>query len=384
MASIQKRPEGKWRARYRDLDGQEHARHFDRKTDAQRWLDEVTAAMVTGQYVDPRAGRITFRARAEEWRLSAPHGPSMQDKVRRALERHAYPTFGDSPIGSIRPSAVQGWVTGLRLSPASAKVTLGYVSAVFRASVRDRVIMSNPAQEVRPPAARPVEVFIPDLDVVKRVRAALPARYRAAVDLVLGSGLRAGEVFGLEVDSIEFLRGRSVIVRQQLVSLSPEPQHLGLPKSAESARTVPLAETTLNAMAAHLAAFPAREVVMSDRTDRQKPRDRAVHLVFTTDAGSPVSRSMWSQIWRPAARAAGIPERVGLHAVRHFYASALIRHGESVKVVQKRLGHSSAAVTLDTYAHLWPDSDDRTRDAVEAALNADADSARTGEAADGL
>jgi integrase len=75
-----------------------------------------------------------------------------------------------------------------------------------------------------------------------------------------------------------------------------------------------------------------------------------------------------------------VPERVGLHALRHFYASALIAHGESVKVVQKRLGHSSAAVTLDIYAHLWPDSDDRTREAVEFALAgvaAPADSLRT-------
>lgn len=74
----------------------------------------------------------------------------------------------------------------------------------------------------------------------------------------------------------------------------------------------------------------------------------------------PVTRSQWSQIWRPAARTAAIPEREGLHALRHFYASALIRHGESAKTVQRRLGHSSAAVTLDTYTHLWPDSDDRT------------------------
>jgi integrase len=56
---------------------------------------------------------------------------------------------------------------------------------------------------------------------------------------------------------------------------------------------------------------------------------------------------------------------------RHFYASLLIRHGESVKVVQARLGHASAAETLDTYSHLWPDSDDRTRAAVDAVLLAD-------------
>ena len=61
MANIAKRPDGRWRARYRDDAGREHSRHFSRKVDAQRWLGEVTASVVTGQYVDPKAGRITFK-----------------------------------------------------------------------------------------------------------------------------------------------------------------------------------------------------------------------------------------------------------------------------------------------------------------------------------
>jgi hypothetical protein len=60
MASISRLPNGKYRPRYRDEHGNEHARHFDRKVDAQRWLDEVTAAVVTGTYVDPGAGRQPF------------------------------------------------------------------------------------------------------------------------------------------------------------------------------------------------------------------------------------------------------------------------------------------------------------------------------------
>jgi len=60
MASITKRPDGRWRARYRDEAGKEHAKHFDRRVDGQRWLDEVTAAAVTGQYVDRKAGRKTM------------------------------------------------------------------------------------------------------------------------------------------------------------------------------------------------------------------------------------------------------------------------------------------------------------------------------------
>jgi hypothetical protein len=61
MASITKRPDGRWRARYRDEAGKEHAKHFARRTDGQRWLDEVTTAVVSGLYVDPRAGRTSFR-----------------------------------------------------------------------------------------------------------------------------------------------------------------------------------------------------------------------------------------------------------------------------------------------------------------------------------
>jgi len=65
--------------------------------------------------------------------------------------------------------------------------------------------------------------------------------------------------------------------------------------------------------------------------------------------------------------------RAGLRPGRAFttfgvYASLLIRHGESVKTVQARLGHASATETLDTYAHLWPDSEDRTREAVDSML----------------
>ena len=67
---------------------------------------------------------------------------------------------------------------------------------------------------------------------------------------------------------------------------------------------------------------------------------------------------------------ADLPKPITYHDLRHYYASLLIRHGESVKTVQERLGHSSAVRTLNTYSHLWPDSDDRTRAAVDDVLGA--------------
>ncbi|WP_238402732.1 tyrosine-type recombinase/integrase [Cellulomonas sp. H30R-01] len=75
---------------------------------------------------------------------------------------------------------------------------------------------------------------------------------------------------------------------------------------------------------------------------------------------------MW-KIWLDAAEASDVHGET-FHSLRHYYASLLIRHGESVKTVQDRLGHASAVETLDTYSHLWPDSDDRTREAVDEAM----------------
>jgi len=125
------------------------------------------------------------------------------------------------------------------------------------------------------------------------------------------------------------------------------------PKTAANVRTIPLPDVVLDALAAHLAAFPAR----------------GLGLVFTNGEGQPLRRSNFGTMWRRVRREAGVDTFV-FHGLRHYYASLLIRHGESVHTIQARLGHASAAETLDTYSHLWPDSDDRTREAVDSVLGA--------------
>lgn len=95
-------------------------------------------------------------------------------------------------------------------------------------------------------------------------------------------------------------------------------------------------------------------------------------LLFTTFRGNPWRPKTIYGEWRETLDAAGLAG-FDFHELRHYYASLLIDSGASVKVVQARLGHKSAEETLNTYSHLWPDSDDRTRDAIDAALRADPD-----------
>lgn len=92
-------------------------------------------------------------------------------------------------------------------------------------------------------------------------------------------------------------------------------------------------------------------------------------LIFTNEHGDPIRRNRFGEVWRKTVDEIDLAG-LRFHDLRHFYASLLIRHGESVKVVQARLGHASASETLDTYSHLWPDNEERTRAAVDGVLGA--------------
>jgi integrase len=153
---------------------------------------------------------------------------------------------------------------------------------------------------------------------------------------------------------VDFLR-RQLVVDRQLVTVTGSPARLGPPKTAASYRTIPLPDVALEVLAAHLARWPV---------------EHEWGLLFTTERGEPVQRGPWSAIWKRAITNFGLVD-VTTHSLRHHFASLLIAAGCSVKVVQNRLGHASAKETLDTYAHLWPDDEDRTRAAVDRAWQHD-------------
>ncbi|WP_197504592.1 site-specific integrase [Mycobacterium sp. 852002-51163_SCH5372311] len=355
----------RWRARYVDDLGREHAQSFARKIDAQHWLDEVTAAVVTGQYVDPKAGQVTFRNYAERWRQMQVQRPSSRAHVETMLRRHAYPTLGDRCLSSIMPSDIQAWVKGLELAPATVGVVHGLVSTVMKAAMRDKRIASNPCDGTKLPKVQRKQIVPLTTEQVAAVRDELPPQLQALVTLAAGTGMRQGECFGLTVDRVRFLE-RTVTVDRQLVTVQGQAPTLAPPKTRASSRTIPLPQVVVDALAAHLAEFPAAPD----------------GLMFTL-SGKPITRSVFGHKWRAAVETAGLPAGTGFHALRHYYASLLIRHGESVKTVQARLGHASAVETLDTYSHLWPDSDDRTRDAIDSVLGATADALRTKAAPSG-
>jgi integrase len=362
MASIRQRPDGQWRARYRDDAGKEHARHFRRKVDGQRWLDEVTTAVVTGQYVDPRAGRVTFQSFYADWSKRQ----LWQSTTVRAMDFAANSvTFADLPLNRVRRSHVEAWVKAMVVKPLAAgtiKTRFTNVHAVFRAAVGDKIIATDPCEGVALPARRRAEhsMMLPTPQQVGALIEAADPDFAPFIALAAFAGLRLGECAGLQVGDVEFLKRQLRVARQVQCGEIRAPKY-------GSERTVFLPDGLL--------------AMLSDLISRSTQTS----WLFTSGDGKPLYHVAAARRWRWARERAGITGTT-FHDLRHFYASGLIAAGCDVVTVQKAMGHANATTTLNTYAHLWPTAEDRTRAAAadlmasaEFSAGNAADSVRTGE-----
>lgn len=348
MASIQKRPDGRWRARYRDEAGKEHAKHFPRKIDAQKWLDGVTAAVVSGSYVDPKAGRVTFRSFFNEWASRQ----IWTSGTARAMDLSVRcTTFETLELSRIRPSHVEAWVKKMvqdGLAPTTVKTRFNNVRSVFRGAVQDRLITSDPGVGIRLPRVRKQAhaMSIPTPGEVGRIMAAADDWFRPMIALCAFAGLRLGEASAVQLSDIDFLR-RKLTVSRQVQRPIGVPAEVRLPKYG-SERVVNVPEALTHMLSRHVEVY-------------------GIHgksaWLFSTAGDLPVHVNTLSEWWRKLVRSQGL-EGLKLHDCRHFFASGLIAAGCDVVTVQRAMGHSSATTTLNTYSHLWPTAEDRTRKAA--------------------
>ncbi|KJE23684.1 site-specific recombinase XerD [Frankia torreyi] len=371
MASVKKRPDGKWRARYYDAAGKEHSRHFARKTDASRWAADQESAVQRGVHVDPRAGRETVKAFAERWRTAqVQHRPRTARQVEIVMRVHTYPTLGDHRMSAVSRTAVQALVTSWASTAAPRTVVMrfAFLRAMFASAVDDGVIGRSPCVRIKLPEIVKEAVVPLTVEQVRALHDAIAKAYRPAILVGAGCGLRISEVLGLTEPAVRHL-ARDLDVRWQL---SEAPPWKLLPvKTTNGVREVPAPAFVLDA----LSTLTAGEMLgtLLHRGDEQwEPISaRMVHLAFA-DAVEVVNRAAERRKRDRKARRTTAPELPSVptgttfHDLRHHYASTLIDGGESVTVVAARLGNDPAE-TLRTYSHLFPDSAERTRRIVDAA-----------------
>lgn len=339
-----------WRARYRDAAGKEHNKSFRRKVDAQRWLDEVTTSIVTGTYVDPKAGRVTFSQWFKLWCSRQAWEPSTQESA-TTVARSV--TFGDVEMRNLRASHIQGWVKSMSdrsLALGTIKLRFNYVRMSLLAAVDEPVIPKDPSAKVRLPTGAKKSTTkvrsseIPTAVQVGEALDAAPDYFMPFVAVCAFAGLRLGEAAGLRVVDVDFL-GRVIRVEQQVQGTTRANTRVVPPKYG-SRREVYVPEELTTMLARHVETIGTRD-----------------GLLFSNGP------EMWNRMsageqWRQIRSSVDGLEGFTLHSLRHFFASGLISAGCDVVTVQRALGHSSPSITLDVYSHLWPKAEDRTRSAA--------------------
>lgn len=357
---------------YRDPEDRGRRKSFRRKVDAEAFRNTVEADKLRGTYLDVDAGRVTFREYASQWLEGRTFDRTTYEATELRLRVHVLPVLGHLQLRQVKPSTIQALLRSMDLSETYQRVILANVSAIFGAAVDDDLIAKNPCKAgsvTRPSVVRRKVVPWPAKQVAA-MHDALPARYRLAVTLGSGLGLRQGEIFGLSPADVDFLNG-TVEVQRQVRILAGNKLVFAPPKGRKS-RTVPLPVSVAEELSAHLKAFPPARVELPWLTPESEDRVR-VALVLTTRERSALNRNYFNaNLWRAAQREAGVePSRDnGTHALRHWYASVLLDAGESIRAVSEYLGHSDPGFTLRTYTHLMPSSAERTKVAVDTAFAA--------------
>lgn len=354
--NVRRRPDGKWRARYRDASHRERSRHFARKSDAQRWLASQEVAIARGDWIDPILARITVGEWLPRWlALQVQLKPTTQVRYDVLMRRQILPNWETVPLANVTHSGVSSWIHGLSatgLSPASVRYAHRVLSLALEAAVRDGRLVRNVAVGVPLPrvVGKPKR-FLTHGQVHALAEACAP--YQTLIRVLAYAGLRWGEAVALRAGQVDLVRRRLEI--QEAITEVHGATVIGTPKTHQR-RSVVIPRFLADELAAQLAC--------------KAPAD----FVFTSPQGGVLRNTNFRpRFFDPAAARVGL---TGLtpHELRHTAASLAIAAGANVKAVQQMLGHASAAMTLDVYAGLFADDLDQVADRLDqavAGLNAD-------------
>jgi integrase len=367
---VRKLPSGRYQARYHDPTGLDRpAPHtFATKTDANQWLINTEAVLISGTWRDPEIGRIALGPYLATW-IEHRSGlrPRTVDLYKWLNGKYIEPSLRNCLLSDITPAAVRAWRAELLAtgnSPTMIAKAYRLLRAVLNTAVDDDLIRRNPCRikgagtEHAPerPTATVAQVF----DLAGQV----PARFRALILLAAFTSLRYGELAALRRRDFDSRRG-TLTVRATLVERQDGELIFGQPKTKAGLRTVTIPTAIRRDLRGHLRDF------VGDQPDV---------LIFTGANGGVLRRSNFQR----AAKWTDSVVMVGLagfhfHDLRHTGNTLASRTGASLADLMARMGHSSTRAAL-IYQHAAQEQDRQIADALSSRIALERDRARNGHA----
>ena len=367
--SVFRRGDGRWAATltYVDALGLARRQVFYGKTQAEA-RDKLKAAKArTDKGAAPKDAKVKVGDYAERWIRT-----SLAASDRKATTRQTYGilarkwitggAIGEVRLDRLKATDVEGLILTMRAdgkADATVRQTYTILRAILDGAVRDHLVAVNVAALVKRPGVARVEArSLSAVELQGLYVEADKSRYGTLIRLLAMTGLRRGEALALRWSDVDLVDG-SVRVAGTLSRVGGV---LGVtePKTALSRRTVPLAAPLVTMLREHKTRQAAERLKAGSAW-------HDLGLVFATEAGGYVDPRNALRVLQVAAKAAGVEGVVGLHTLRHTFATTMLSAGVPLITVSHLLGHSSVAITGDVYGHV---STGDQRSAVELAAKA--------------
>ncbi len=368
MATFEKYEKGGktfWMVRYRAINekgqfAQTKKRGFKTKREAEAHGNTVEVKKITGEYVSPSLGKVTIGELGPKWlqRQKGRMKPSGFRTYDSAWRNHVEPRWGGTKISDVKFTDVEDWVSPLagRLSASHVANIYSVLARILNDAVKDRLIPSNPipAKAMKlPKRTKGKNVYLAANQLDQLAHEA--GRYRSLVLLLGTVGLRWGEASALRVSDIDFLK-RRITLHENAVTIGST-THVGSLKTGHK-RTVPLSTFVAEALAKSCEGKDHDELIWPSQNGGYLGPPSSVRSWLSGAVERCIADTNEKRAKERKAHPKSDPitpvfPRITAHDLRHTAASLAISAGANVLVVQRMLGHASAAMTLDTYADLF-------------------------------
>jgi integrase len=342
-----------------------------RKKDAEQKLAATLHEINTGLYIEP--AKLTVGEYLDRWLTTYPTRVSRKtcDRYAEIVRIHLKPALGLVDLPRLQSMQIQEYY-GKALKEGrrdgngglSAQTVLHHHRVLRKAlqdAVRWNLMARNPADGVEPPRpARREMLALNDDQMVLLLDAAKESRLYVVVLLAATTGLRRGEILALCWKDIDLEKG--VLQVRRTLEQARGGLRFKEPKTAKGRRLVDLPDLTVEALLNHRAQQAKERLMVGPGYDSQD-------LVCARIHGTPLDPAETTAAFARLIRRLDLPA-IRLHDLRHSHATALLRQGTHPKIVSERLGHSTVAITLDTYSHVLPGMQKEAAQQVDRALRA--------------
>lgn len=357
---------GRWMARYVGVDGKRRALYGATRAEVAKKLAAAIRDRDTGRpAVDDR---LTVAAFLKTWLEASVRGrnrPSTYISYAGHVNKHINPVLGRLRLSRLTPSDVEQLIeVKLKegLSPSTVTRVRSTLRRALSVALREGLVVRNVAALADPPRQKPHRVTALSVDDARALLAAAEGhRFEALFALALTTGLRRGELLGLQWSDVDLSAARLTVSRA-LQRVGGELK-LVEPKTAKSARRISLPPLAVE----HLQTLHDWHAAESTRASTPW---NSQNLVFTTSHGTPLDGSNVTHALQRLLHDAGLP-RIRFHDLRHTCASLLLAQGTHMRIIMEQLGHSQISLTMNTYSHVMPEALDDAAELMQDILTSD-------------